>query len=266
MRSIVKTLALCDKEVMRFIENLRTLVVEETGIDKCGYVMNKEIKVLKDRSDSRMLGKDFCVCEYGDLHKLAVAYNSGLFKAPDGIDPEKMSLWVLSEKPFCDKTDDKDKAAKFPSLKLSQSAFVQVYKRILVPNSKLGCDPYNKPAKDWISKLGISLLIYYLEDSVGSIFLYDPAKGATIPIKLNHTSIHYNIKMVNLSSLYKLKDELELTLGELDTLVIVVDIHEIRALLPLVYSGVIPAITDVANMPVSIQVPYEPELNNIGEV
>ena len=248
---IFKELNDTDHEVMKFFESLRSIVVEYTYVDENG-ILSKKVKVLKDRECSRFIGKDFCVCEFGDLHKLAVAYNSCIFEAPEGIDLDRMNLWILME----------DGGTR---MKISQTPYFTVYKKQLIPNSALGMNPYNTQAKEWESSEGIGLLIPEFLCKNISIWLYDCYKGSLLPIKMESTSDYYKIKVVNLSNLYKTKDNLLELLKDNMVLIIVIDIREIQALFPCPAYGRFPMISEVSYKPVSSNSPYESNMNNVHE-
>lgn len=256
MRNITELLSTCDSEVMTLFESLKTIVVEQTYVDKHG-IMSKKIKVVKDRANSRILSKHFYVCDFGDLHKFARIYNSFLTEANKELDTAVKNLWILVDGPL---------VGEYGATKrLSQPPFMQVYKRKLIPNAHLGKHPYDMVAKGWENKLNISLLTDGIEEKVGSLFLFDPFKGISLPILLKATNLDYKIKVVNLSTLHAVKDRLLEALDENVMLVIVLDLFEIASLIPFIDREGLSAITDATYDQRSIQVPYEPEVNNVKD-
>ena len=251
-----------EAEVSKFVTNLRTLVFEQTYMDDDGF-LTKRIRLIKDRSNERALNRDFCVCTLDDLRKLAILYNSGdLFVAPEGIDKERLDLWVLGNGTYPNGSKNVD----FMTTNLSQPHFIQIYKRKLLTNKVLGNYPHDQMAKKWESTLGIPLLAPKIQQLAGYVFLYDPSKGISIPLKMSPTRFKYKIKMVNLSMLGNVCERLAKSLDARTMLVIVVDMPEIAALIPLVHSGEIPAIADIALTPISLTVPYDSAMNNCIDI
>ena len=266
MSKFIKMIAKDEPELMEFIENLRSFVVEETFFDENG-IMNKRIHVLKDREGKGLLEKDFCVCDFGDLRKIAASYKTALFEVPDGINKDRMDLWVLCDRPNPICTDGN--TLKLPVSKLSQPAYIQLYKKRLIPNKKFKTDLPSKLSDEiWESKLNIGILFAELYSTVGSVLLYDPYKGNIMPMKMNPATDPYKIKIANLSTLFRTQDELIKHVSPKTTLmlVIVVDMPEIAALIPLAHSGEIPAITDIALTPISLAVPYDSAMNNCIDI
>ena len=114
--------------------------------------------------------------------------------------------------------------------------------------------------------MNIGILFAELYSTVGSVLLYDPYKGNIMPMKMDPATDPYKIKIANLSTLFRTQDELLKHVSPKTTLMLVIDIPEIRALLPHACFGDFVALTEVTSKPTNIEAAYDNLMNNIISV